>query len=88
MGGVKTFAGEGCEKCHHTGYTGRVPIFEALEWTEDMAQLLEQGATGATLGHEAVEKGMTTLRQRCLELVHQGVTTVEEFEKGKFQDAS
>ena len=81
---IKTFAGEGCEKCHHTGYAGRVPIFEVLEWGDDMTQLLEQGAAGAALGRAAAEKGATPLRQRCLELVHKGATTVEEFEKGKF----
>jgi type II secretory ATPase GspE/PulE/Tfp pilus assembly ATPase PilB-like protein len=81
---IKTFAGEGCEKCHHTGYAGRVPIFEVLEWNNEMTQILEQDAAGAELGRAAAEKSMTPLRQRCLELVHKGTTTVEEFEKGKF----
>jgi type IV pilus assembly protein PilB len=80
---IKTFAGEGCEKCHNTGYAGRVPVSEALEWNDELTQFLEQGASGAEIARVAVGKGMTLLRRRCLELVHEGATTVEEFEKAK-----
>jgi type IV pilus assembly protein PilB len=81
---VKAFAGEGCAKCHHTGYRGRTPVFEVLLISEALSQAMLQGASEAELVALARQAGMVSMKQRCFEAIQQGETTVEEFEKAKF----
>jgi len=70
--------GKGCEKCNNTGYKGRVGLYEVMEITEELRELILVGASGLELRRKAVEEGMITLRGSGLLKVKQGVTTVEE----------
>jgi type IV pilus assembly protein PilB len=76
--GIKLFQGRGCEKCSGTGYKGRVGLFEVMEITEDVRELVLSGATAVELRRKAIEEGMVTLRQSGLHKIREGVTTVEE----------
>jgi type IV pilus assembly protein PilB len=70
--------GKGCERCNNTGYKGRVGLYEVMEITEDVRELILVGASGLELKRKAVEEGMITLRRSGLHKVIDGVTTIEE----------
>ena len=70
--------GAGCERCNQTGYKGRVGLYEVMEVTEELRELILVGASGLELKRKAIESGMITLRRSGLRKVMQGVTTMEE----------
>jgi type IV pilus assembly protein PilB len=70
--------GAGCEKCNNTGYKGRVGLYEVMEISEELRELILVGASGLELRRKAVEEGMITLRRSGLQKVIAGVTTIEE----------
>ena len=53
-------------------------LYEVMEITEDLRELILVGASGLELRRKAIEDGMLTLRQSGLEKIRQGMTTVEE----------
>jgi type IV pilus assembly protein PilB len=77
-GSMSFFRGTGCPKCNRTGYHGRRAIFEVLPGTPELRAGIRQGATPAELEEMGVAAGMTRLRDRCLSLVSEGVTTFDE----------
>ncbi|HEV8316023.1 MAG TPA: type IV-A pilus assembly ATPase PilB [Vicinamibacterales bacterium] len=70
--------GRGCEKCNNTGYKGRVGLYEVMEVTEELRELILVGASGLELRRKAVEEGMLTLRTSGLRKVKEGVTSIDE----------
>jgi type IV pilus assembly protein PilB len=70
--------GKGCETCNNTGYKGRVGLYEVMEVTEELRELILVGASALELRKKAVEEGMITLRRSGLQKVIDGVTTIEE----------
>jgi type IV pilus assembly protein PilB len=70
--------GKGCETCNNTGYKGRVGLYEVMEITEELRELILVGASALELKRKAVEEGMITLRRSGLHKVIDGVTTIEE----------
>ncbi len=70
--------GAGCEKCNKTGYKGRVGLYEVMEITDELRELILVGASSLELRRKAVEEGMITLRGSGLRKVKLGVTTLEE----------
>jgi len=70
--------GKGCEKCNHTGYKGRVGLYEVMDVTEDLRELILVGASSLELRRKAIDEGMITLRGSGLRKVKEGVTTIEE----------
>src|SRR5687767_1553034 len=70
--------GKGCEKCNNTGFKGRVGLYEVMEVTEELRELILVGASSLELRRKAVEEGMLTLRMSGLEKVKEGVTTIDE----------
>ena len=70
--------GTGCEKCNNTGYKGRVGLYEVMEVTEELRELILVGASALELRRKAIEEGMITLRRSGLRKVRDGVTTIEE----------
>ncbi len=75
---VTPMKGKGCDKCNNTGYKGRVGLYEVMEVTDDVRELVLIGASALELRRKAVEDGMITLRRSGLRKVMEGVTTVEE----------
>jgi type IV pilus assembly protein PilB len=75
---VTPMKGAGCDKCNSTGYKGRVGLFEVMEISEELRELILVGASGLELRRKAVDDGMMTLRQSGLRKVKEGVTTIEE----------
>lgn len=72
------YRGRGCKKCLGTGYAGRVPIYEIMVVTPDMAQAIENGLPTTKLRELAVRDGMVELAAAGLEQVYAGRTTLEE----------
>ncbi len=70
--------GKGCGQCNQTGYRGRVGLYEVMEITDELRELVLVGASGLELRRRAVEDGMISLRQSGLRKVKDGVTTIEE----------
>src|SRR5687767_825829 len=70
--------GKGCERCNGTGYKGRVGLYEVMEVTEELRELILVGASSLELKRKAVDEGMITLRRSGLRKVMEGVTTIEE----------
>jgi type IV pilus assembly protein PilB len=75
---VVPMKGGGCEKCNNSGYKGRVGLYEVLEISEELRELVLVGASGLELRRKAVDEGMITLRRSGLRKVMDGVTTIEE----------
>jgi len=70
--------GKGCEKCNNTGYKGRVGLYEVMEVTEDLRELILVGASALELRRKAVDEGMIPLRGSGLRKIKDGVTTLDE----------
>ncbi|HYO99076.1 MAG TPA: type IV-A pilus assembly ATPase PilB [Pyrinomonadaceae bacterium] len=75
---LKIYKGRGCAKCNNTGYKGRVGLYEVMEITDDIRELILIGASALELRKRAIENGMLTLRASGLVKIRNGVTTIEE----------
>lgn len=69
----------GCRECGDTGYRGRTPLFEVMEMTDEIAELV--GAPTREIEAMAVSQGMTTLRGDGVRLAAAGITTLEEIRR-------
>jgi type IV pilus assembly protein PilB len=78
VGTFKLYKGRGCGACNGTGYKGRVGLYEVMEISEAVRDLILVGATAVELRRKALEEGMLTLRMSGIEKVKAGITTVEE----------
>jgi len=75
----KTFAfGKGCEECNHSGFRGRLAIFEIMRMTDAVKNLILDGKPTAVLREQARRDGMRSLRESGLLAIYDGLTTVEE----------
>jgi general secretion pathway protein E len=70
--------GRGCEHCAHSGYEGRLGIFELLDVDDDMRRLMVTKSDSNILKAQAVKSGMRTLKQDGWIKVLAGVTTPDE----------
>jgi type IV pilus assembly protein PilB len=77
-GDIALFKGRGCGNCNNTGYRGRVGLFEVMEISEEVRELILSGASAMELRRKSVEEGMITLRVSGLHKIRAGQTTVEE----------
>ena len=78
IGTFPVMKGKGCGTCNGTGYKGRVGLYEVMEISEGIRDLVMVGATAVEIKRKALEEGMLTLRLSGLEKIKNGVTTVEE----------
>ncbi|MFH1840880.1 MAG: ATPase, T2SS/T4P/T4SS family [Candidatus Shapirobacteria bacterium] len=78
LGPQKFYHGRGCDKCRQSGYRGRIGIYEVLETSENLRQLIVKKCPADELKHEAVKEGMGTMFQDGLDKIGAGLTTIEE----------
>jgi type IV pilus assembly protein PilB len=76
--GVTFFREKGCPHCHQTGYRGRTAIFEMMELTPALRELITAGAPEQEVRTAALALGMEGLRGAGLHKVRQGITTLSE----------
>ncbi|MFM9087764.1 MAG: GspE/PulE family protein [Cyanobium sp.] len=70
-----------CPSCMGRGYSGRVGVYEVLTMTENLSAAVAQRASTHELRRLALEAGMKTLLGYGLDLVRQGLTSLEEVER-------
>jgi type IV pilus assembly protein PilB len=75
---LRLVRGRGCAACNGSGFKGRVGLYEVMEMSDAIRDLVMVGATAVEIRRRALEEGMLTLRMSGLEKVRQGVTTLEE----------
>ena len=74
----KFYYGRGCQRCNNSGYKGRGGIYEMLDVTDDIRDLVSSNANVDDIRNFARGQGMTTLREAGLKLIFDGVTTIDE----------
>jgi len=70
--------GKGCERCGHTGYRGRVGLYELLLMNDEIRHQIASGADANRIRETAIKGGMRTLRKDALDKLRAGLTTPEE----------
>ena len=75
---LRFYKGKGCNQCNNTGYTGRVGIYETLENTEEISNLILKKAGESEIKKQARKEGMITLIEDAFMKARNGITTVEE----------
>ena len=78
---LKLYKGKGCTVCNNTGYKGRVGLYEVMEITDELRELIIIGASAMELRRKAIDLGMITLRESGLYKIRAGITTIEEVVK-------
>ncbi len=72
------YRAKGCDKCNQTGFKGRIGLFEVLEMTPAIEELIIQGASNKEIEKKAVEEGMILLKKDALFKAITGDITIEE----------
>ena len=72
------YEGKGCGTCNKNGYKGRVGLYEVMEITDELRELILVGASALELKKKALDLGMITLRRSGLVKAAGGQTTLEE----------
>src|SRR3954468_4353147 len=76
--GFKGYEPVGCVRCNHTGYRGRLGIYEVMPITDELRRLILESASADILRVQARAEGMRTLREDGLEKIREGSTSVPE----------
>ena len=72
------YKGTGCKKCGHTGYKGRIGIYEIFQITEDIARLVFANESSGVIHEAARRAGMRSLRDDAMRKAEAGISTLEE----------
>ncbi len=75
---VTLYKGKGCPICNQTGYIGRIGIFEVLEMSDTIREMIVERKTSDVIKKQAVKEGMVTMFEDGVQKVLNGVTTLEE----------
>ena len=78
LDGTLFYRKKGCPRCNHTGYRGRVGVFQFLRMSEEIAALAVQHASRDEIERAAAANGMRALWDDGLEKVASGLTSIEE----------
>ena len=78
LGEKNFFTGRGCDTCGDSGLRGRRGLFELLDVTDPIRELITDRAPTVVIKQKAIEMGMTTLREDGLRNIYDGITTIEE----------
>lgn len=77
-GEYQVFAPKGCSKCNETGYSGRVGIFEVLEMTAQLSEIVVKDPSEKNIMQEARRQGMITMEEDGILKILQGITSLQE----------
>lgn len=75
---IRVYKGRGCKVCHMTGYHGRIGVYEVLEVSKSIRELVAKRSDSDTIFQAAIAEGMTTMLDDGLQKVAKGSTTIEE----------
>jgi len=74
----KIYEPAGCKKCNPNGYSGRIGLYEILEMTPELSEIVLKEPTESRIKEEAFRQGMITMKQDGILKILEGVTSVEE----------
>ncbi|MBD5485107.1 MAG: Flp pilus assembly complex ATPase component TadA [Lachnospiraceae bacterium] len=74
----------GCSKCDGTGFKGRIGVYEIMEITQPIKNIISKNGEAEAIKAKALEEGMNTLRMSATEYVLEGITSVNEMMKVSF----
>ncbi len=77
---IPLYKGSGCKACKHTGYLGRLAVYEVMEVDDDIRALISAKASASAISIKAEENGMIPMYFNGLVHLFNGLTTVEELE--------
>lgn len=83
---VKLYKGRGCPACNNSGYKGRVALYEVMPISDEIKELILEGASASEIKKAAVRQGTKTLRMSGIEKVREGATSMEEVLRVTFED--
>lgn len=83
---MKCYHGKGCATCGGSGYKGRIALYEVMPFTDNLKELVLNGASSAELKRGAIKDGMKTLRMSGITKIKEGVTTIEEVIRATMAD--
>jgi len=72
------YSGKGCPNCSNTGHKGRIALYEVMPITEELKELILDGAPTSEIKRMAMSQGMRSLRQSGIIKLIQGITTIKE----------
>ncbi|MCX7916875.1 MAG: ATPase, T2SS/T4P/T4SS family [bacterium] len=75
---IKAYKGKGCSLCDFTGYYGRIAIYEVLEFTKEIREMILKKKSDDEVKEFAIKQGMKTLRESAIKKVINGITTLSE----------
>jgi type IV pilus assembly protein PilB len=78
LGDKHFYTGQGCNTCGGSGYKGRKGLYELLDITDPLRDMITERAPTVVLRQKAIELGMQTLREDGLRNIYMGTTTIEE----------
>lgn len=78
--------GTGCKQCHHTGFRGRLGVYEIMEVTGIIRRLIHEAVPVHVLREETRRQGSRTLREEGVQLALKGQTSLEEVMRVTFHD--
>ena len=84
--GRSLWRGRGCLACKHTGYLGRLAIFEVLEMTRVIRRMVLDGQNEDQIRAGALADGLITLRKNGIQKILDGLTTIEEVRSATLGD--
>ncbi|OQX83058.1 MAG: hypothetical protein B6D63_06810, partial [Candidatus Latescibacteria bacterium 4484_7] len=68
----------GCQHCSGTGYSGRIGLYEVMDVSEEVREMILNRASSTEIRNQAIKEGMITLRQDGIYKLKEGVTSLEE----------
>lgn len=77
----KTYDAVGCKKCNNIGYYGRIGVFEVLDVSDEIKELIVKGASTIEIRNKALEENYKPLIVDGINKVLKGYTTLEELNK-------
>ena len=78
------YHGRGCEACRHTGYRGRVGVYELMTMNQEIGELIVKRASSGQIKEAALASGMITLQRDGFDKVLSGMTTVDDLQRVVF----
>ena len=76
--GQDVYKAEGCEKCNHTGYKGRLPLFEVLKISEEIRSAIVNNESASQIYDLANSSDFIRMREHGAEKILEGLTSIDE----------
>jgi type IV pilus assembly protein PilB len=78
---ARMMIGDGCLFCNHTGFYGRIGVFEVMEMSDNIKNMILRDVPSTEVYEAALKEGMIPLRDNCFSKVAEGFTTLSEMDR-------